>query len=183
MKNNRCLGVMIAKANSNRLPGKNRRDFHGKEMFLHNLEKMLSVFQNVIFDSDCSEMIGLAEQLGASARIRPRHLCGDDVPSVPIFQSILESNSAFDYMLNLQANSPNVTVPTIERCLDSISMDGVQEVLTCYRDYKINGSVWAFSKRRLETYGDPYTHLPDILVVDESIDVHTIKELEAARGA
>ena len=44
-KVNNCLGVMIAKGDSLRLPRKNQLIFTGKPMFLINLEKLLTFSQ------------------------------------------------------------------------------------------------------------------------------------------
>ena len=56
------------------------------------------------------------------------------------------------------------------------------ELLTIYPSLKINGSLWGFSKNKLLNYGDPYVHEPDVLLTDESIDVHTIEEYNIAHS-
>ena len=174
------LGVMIAKRESTRLPGKNLLDFNGHPMFIWNLKKLLNVFETVVFDSDCHEMRDMACALGAIPHKRKVALEGNDVPSVPIFQSIIEDAPEFQAIINLQANSPGTPVDVIKQCAQIIEIDSIHEVLTFYSSRDVNGSVWGFSRERLNNYGDYYVHYPDALVLDNSIDIHTREEFLAA---
>lgn len=179
-KKKHILGVMIAKRESTRLPGKNLKDFHGMPMFLWNLKKLLNIFESVVFDSDCESMCEIAREVGAFSSLRDVDLRGNNVPSVPLFQSILDKFPQFDYLVNVQANSPNTPESVISNCGDILNLPGINEVLTAYSNREINGSVWGFSRMRIETYGDYYVHAPDALVLDDSIDIHTIDEFKKA---
>jgi hypothetical protein len=68
----------------------------------------------------------------------------------------------------------------IKNCGDIIELSGINEVLTAYSNREINGSVWGFSRMRLEDYGDYYVHAPDALVLDDSIDIHTEDDYKKA---
>ena len=174
------LGVMIAKRESTRLPGKNLLEINGHPMFIWNLKKLLNVFETVVFDSDCQEMLDMACSIGATAHKRKVTLEGNDVPSVPIFKSIIEDEPGFQALINLQANSPGTPEEVIKQCAHIIALESIHEVLTFYSSRDINGSVWGFSKERLNNYGDYYVHYPDALVMDDSIDIHTKDDFLAA---
>ena len=172
-----CVGLMIAKRDSIRLPGKNRLDFIGAPLFEWNLNKILSTGIKVYFDSDSEELLLQSEKLGAIPHLRPDHLLGHDIPSIPIFQQLYDDfsiNSAS--LLNIQANSPNVSIDLIDKAIYILKNLHCDELLTIYPSLKINGSLWGFSSDRLLNYGDPYVHKPDVLLTDKSIDVHTIEE-------
>ena len=173
---------MIAKKESLRLPGKNMRDFNGVPMFLWNLKKLVCLFDTVVFDSDCADMCALAAETGAHTNLRDLDLRGDDVPSVPIFLSVINKFPNFYKLISLQANSPNSSAEVISRCVIELLKDDVDEVLTRYGNGKVNGSVWGLSRYRLENYGDFYSHSPDVLVIDDSIDIHTYGEYIKARS-
>jgi CMP-N-acetylneuraminic acid synthetase len=175
-KNQHCLGVMIAKKESTRLIGKNTKTFNGSPMFLWNLKKLVDLFGTVVFDSDCAEMCKMAREMGAKPHLRPMDLRGNDIPSVPLFKSISDEYPHFDSIVNVQANSPNTSEGVIQKCGEIIRMPGVREVLTSYSSREINGSVWCFNRSRLNDYGDYYVHYPDVLVIDDSIDIHTEEE-------
>lgn len=174
------LGVMIAKRQSTRLPGKNLLEFNGYPMFIWNLKKLLNIFETVVFDSDCQEMCEMACAIGAIPHKRKVALEGNDVPSVPIFKSIIEDEPEFRALINLQANSPGTPEEVIRQCAHIIEINSIDEVLTFYSSRDINGSVWGFSKDRLNNYGDYYVHYPDALVLDDSIDIHTKEDFLAA---
>lgn len=164
---------MIAKKESLRLPGKNMKDFNGVPMFLWNLKKLVCLFDTVVFDSDCVDMCALAAEAGAHISLREQNLRGNDVPSVPIFSSVINRFPDLNKLISLQANSPHTSLDVINRCATKLLMDGVEEVLTRYENGEINGSVWGLSRYRLKNYGDFYSHSPDVLVIDDSIDIHT----------
>ncbi|MEC9248618.1 MAG: hypothetical protein VX986_06320 [Pseudomonadota bacterium] len=171
---------MIVKGESTRLPYKNTLRFLGRPLFERNLLKLLEMEITVVVDSDSDEILSRSEEMGAVPRIRPSSLRGHEVPSVPIFASILEEFSQYEALLNVQANSPCVAREVIQSCLHGLMDTNIDEVLTCYSDYALNGSVWGFSRNRVFNYGDFYSHSPDLLVVDDSIDVHTKEEFELA---
>jgi len=174
---------MIAKSESLRLPRKNMLDFMGGPLFEWNLNKILSTGIKVYFDSDSEELLSRSEKLGAIPHLRPKYLLGHDIPSVPIFRQLYEDfslNSA--PLLNIQANSPNIPLELIEKAIYILNNLDFDELLTIYPNLKINGSLWGFSSDRLYNYGDPYVHKPDILLIDESIDVHIDEEYKAAHS-
>jgi len=178
-----CVGLMIAKRNSLRLPGKNTLVFMGAPLFEWNLKKILSTGISVYFDSDSEELLTKAEKLGAIPHTRPGHLLGNDIPSVPIFQQLYQDFSlGTTPLLNIQANSPNVPTELIEKSIHLLGNLNFHELLTIYPDLKINGSLWGFSSNRLLNYGDPFVHKPDILLTDDSIDIHIIEEYNLAHS-
>jgi CMP-N-acetylneuraminic acid synthetase len=174
---------MIAKGASRRLDRKNSLPFCGRPLFEWNLEKLLKLGIPVHFDSDDRTMLNRAQTMGAIAHKRPARLCGHEVPSVPIFQEIVNGLSIRPKtILNLQANSPNCSQIVLEKCLRVARHVPFNELLTVYPDRRNNGSIWGFSIDRLMNYGDPHVHVPDVLIVDDSIDVHTMDDfLEAER--
>jgi CMP-N-acetylneuraminic acid synthetase len=179
---NQVVGFMIAKGSSRRLNGKNSLLLCGRPMFEWNLEKLLKLDIPVHFDSDDAVLLQRAGAMGALVHLRPEKLRGHDVPSVPIFQEMVTGISEKPKaILNLQANSPNCSQSTLERCLAVARYVPFTELLTVYPDGRNNGSVWGFSLERLMNYGDPYVHFPDILLVDASIDIHTIEDFNEAQ--
>lgn len=173
---------MIAKEESQRLPGKNFRQFKGAPLFEHNLRKLLRLFGSVIFDSDSEHLLEAARNLGATPHLRSTEVRGNDIPSVEVFQGIVSSYPEYLYFLNVQANSPGIADEVIARCAQSLRLPDVAEVLTCYPSGQINGSAWGLTRGRIRNYGNPYLHLPDILIVDSSIDIHTQKDFEKAEA-
>jgi|TARA_B100001059_G_C17838713_1_gene590258 CMP-N-acetylneuraminic acid synthetase len=172
---------MIAKGSSTRLANKNTLDFCGKPLYQWNLQKLLNIFSKVVFDSDNIEMLDHAKKVGAIPHKREEKLLGDEVPSVPIFQSIIKKFPEYSFMINVQANSPTISNSTIKKIKNISTFNNVNEILTMFSDFSINGAVWGISRYRLDNYGCYYTKKPDALILDTSQDIHTQEEFDSAQ--
>lgn len=170
--------LILAKSQSGRLPNKNTLEFNGVPMFVNNLRKCKEFFPKVYVSSDSDSILRDAELAGAIPIKRSVNLCGD-VPNIPVYQHALDKMDDCDGIVAVQANSPTIkpeTILLVKRIVEA----GAQEVMTCWPDHSIYGSVWALSKKKLLSYGDPYNPRPDVLVVDTSTDIHTLEDyLEA----
>lgn len=172
------VALILAKKNSRRLPEKNRLDFNGVPMFLVNTKKCLKIFSRVYVSSDDDWILSEAEDAGAIPIKRPEELCGD-TPNIPVYQHALQFMNGVDGIVAVQANSPTINSKIIEN-VKSLILMGAREVMTKHQDGTIYGSVWGLSRKRLENYGDPYKPNPDLLLVDCSIDIHTIEDFKKA---
>lgn len=183
---------MIVKGKSKRLPRKNLREFKGEPMFLHNLKKCLDIFPEVYVSSESDEVLSLAWNAGAKTIKRPEELCGE-TPDIPVFQHALEQIDA-DGIVAVHANNPCIKKELISLCKKVLEL-GTPEVMTCYPMSKksfykeqgnpINGSIRGFHRKRLENYNDPYHPCPEVLIVDDSLEIETekdYKQLEAFKG-
>ncbi len=171
---------MLVKSESQRLPGKNTKLFNGKQMFLWNLEKCLKVFDEVYVSSDDYKILQDAGKEGALAIHRTKELCGD-CPDIPVFlHALSKMPKEVDGIVAVHADTP-----LIERNLIALAKKlletGVQEVMTCkpmqhspvYKasHNNIGGSIRGIARERLENYGSPFEPNPDVLLVDDSIEI------------
>lgn len=148
-------------------------------MFQVNVEKCLSIFKDVYVSSDSVEILGLAESLGAIGIQRGLELCGD-TPNIPVYQHALKNmKGKVDVIVAVQANSPTIKKETIIKVKEIMEL-GFNEVMTCDEDYKIYGSVWALTTKKLKVYKGYFNPKPDVLVLDRSIDIHTQKDYNEA---
>jgi len=175
---------MLAKGSSRRLSNKNRREFAGVPMFLHNLQKMVHLGLDPILDSDDDEILDLAASVGATPHRRNSDLEGPDVPTLPIVRSNFEAFGIQEptCAVIVQANSPNLRMETIRQAVQMITRCDLHEVMSANPDKSHNGSVWAVSHERLMDYGDHYVHRTDALVVDDSVDIHLPEDLAGAEA-
>ncbi len=175
------MGLILAKENSKRLPNKNKLDFHGRPMFLINVEKCLKVFDEVYVTSDSREMLSLAEEIGAKGIWRDEKLCQDDTPNIPVYQYCLAHIGDVDGIVAVQACSPNVSEKTLITAKGLMEL-GYKEVMTCHplehtnnyheQSAKVYGSVWGIESEKLRRYKDAYKPTPDVFIVDDSEDIH-----------
>jgi hypothetical protein len=157
-------------------------------MFLWNLEKCLRIFDEVYVSSDDYGILKLASLEGAKPIHREKELCGD-CPDIPVFQHAFKKMKGVDGLVAVHANNPNIECNLIVLTKKILEM-GVPEVMTCYpmasfNGYKtqsnpINGSIRGISKERLENYPDPYHPQPEVLLVDDSLEIETSEDFEDA---
>lgn len=171
--------LILAKSKSQRLAEKNTREFHGEPMFLVNTKKCLKIFDKVYVSSDGEEILRQAREAGAIPIRRGEDLCGD-VPNIPVYKHALQRMTKTDALVAVQANSPTVSPNLIALVKQIIDGGLVDEVMTCSPDYSIYGSIWAVRTDKLKKYGDPYRPKPTVLVVDNSVDIHTEADYVAA---
>lgn len=147
-------------------------------MYLENTAKCLKYFRRVYVSTDSPDIIRRAEWIGAKGILRPMWLCGD-TPNIPVYKHALSQMKDADILIAVQVNSPNID-PNLIAIVKHLMLMGVDEVMTCDKDYKIYGSIWAITREKLENYGDPYKPTPHMLLVDESIDIHTDEDYQKA---
>ena len=177
--------LTIAKGDSKRLKNKNKLIYKNKPMFLWNIEKGLSISKDYYFNSDDNEMISRASKLGLKIIKREKKLMGHEIPSRLIFKSCLDKiPKKFDGILHIQANSPNLDKNLIKCALKIMSLDNINEILTCDENYNQYGSLWGITRKRIKEYNmnknihDRKVIKPDCLILDNSIDIHTLKDFK-----
>ncbi len=176
----KTYALMLVKSESKRLPNKNSLVFHGKPMFLHNLDKCLGIFDRVFVSSDSDDILDWADSRGAIAIKRPIELCGD-VANIPVYKHAVQFMGDVDAIVAVQANSPTVLPIIIKEIKDA--MNYYDEAMTVHPDGKKYGSVWGISMARLNRYQsvyDFYNPDPQFIIEDHSVDIHTEQDFNNA---
>ena len=169
--------LIIAKSNSTRLKDKNVRDFCGKPMFIWNTKKCVKLGDTYV-SSDSDHILELAKKAGAKTIKRPKKLCGQK-PNIPVYQHAIQFMDNPDILIAVQANSPTLNSTLIKRITEL--MKDNEEIMTKHTSGDIYGSVWALTINRLNNYPNPYFPVPDVMLVDNSIDIHNERDLEETK--
>ena len=180
----KILFLMIVKKNSLRLKRKNLQNFFGESLFMYNLKKICKIkgSHHFCIDSDCLSILRSAKRYSCLTNVRDISLRGHEVPSIPIFKSVLKkSANSYDYLFNVQANSPNVHLKTLKNIIRILKIQKPKELITKYSNGKRNGSVWCFDTNHIFKIKDFYNTQPDYFQIDNSVDIHTRYEFEKAK--
>lgn len=108
----RCLGVMLARGGSKRIPGKNVRDFCGRPLIWWTLEsaRRSGCFSEIIVNTDDDAIASISAELGATIYRRPEELAGDVIRMDDVFAemgaTLFGGKSPFDCVVSLEATSP-----------------------------------------------------------------------------
>jgi CMP-N-acetylneuraminic acid synthetase len=120
----KIAGIITARSNSKRLPGKNLRDFHGRPLLAHTCTaaRESGVFDEVWINTDAPEIADVASKYDVRClELRPAALARDDIPSQPVVAWQLNAlrRAGFDYDLFylLQPTSPLRTADDIRAAL------------------------------------------------------------------
>ena len=118
-----------------------------------------------------SELVArVAAAAGAIVLRRPEALAEDAVPSVPVFQHLVE-HFPCDVHVNLNLNFPRCEAAVVDQAVEQAILHG--EALS------VPFAVWAQTAARLGSYEDPFTitatRFDDARAGD--LDIHTLDDL------
>ncbi len=141
------VGSIIARLGSKRLPYKNLLPFAGKPLVGLGIEilRRARLVDEIVVSTESELIARVALDFGATVLRRPEAMAGDDVPSVPVFQHIVE-NFPCDLHVNFNINFPMCDPAVIDRAVQLAAKDG--EALS--RPY----AAWAQTVERLANYRD-----------------------------
>lgn len=143
------VGSIIARLGSKRLTYKNLLPFKGKPLIGLGVELLRQAerVDEIVVSTESELIARVALDFGATVLFRPPELARDDVPSVPVFQHIVEHHNC-DVHVNFNINFPLCDPAVIDRAVELAARDG--EALS--RPY----AAWAQTVECLANYGDIY---------------------------
>ncbi|GAB4275506.1 MAG: hypothetical protein Tsb0018_06870 [Opitutales bacterium] len=170
----KVVGSVIARLGSKRLPYKNILPFLGKPLVGLGVEKLKAArrVDHVIVSTESELIARIAHDFGAEVLLRPPELAEDDIPSIPVFQHIVEHYPC-DVHVNYNINFPLCDPAVIDAAVE-YALEWGEALSDPY-------AVWAQTSTCLRDYGDPWVitaqSFPDARA--SSIDVHTEEDLLA----
>ncbi len=173
----KVVGSVIARLGSKRLPYKNLLPFEGVPLVRLGVLKLLSspVIDQVVISTESDLIAHQVKDLDVCLIKRPEDLSRDDIPSIPVFQHIMQHVGG-DIHLNYNINFPNCDVAVFERAIEMASMNAIGEALS------VPYAVWAQSVKCLSEYPDPWNITAERFDDDRILepDIHELADLEHA---
>lgn len=164
----KIIALLPMKANSNRVKGKNFRNFAGKPLYCWILETLLSIesISEIIINTDAYDILQKNELLNNDKiRLieRPTEICGDEVSMNKIISHDL-INSDGDIYLMTHTTNPLLTSNTISSCIDEF-LDK-----TLITDYDSLFTVNEIQTRFYNKKGKPINHNPKKLIPTQDLE-------------
>ncbi|MDH7944938.1 acylneuraminate cytidylyltransferase family protein [Pseudohongiella sp. SYSU M77423] len=168
MKKPRIVALLPMKANSQRVQGKNFRDFCGKPLFRWVLDTLLEIkdIDKIVINTDA---VGILEEHGVVStdriviRKRAPKICGDDVSmNLVIADDVLNVKS--DLYLMTHTTNPFLSADTIQTSIDKFihaSGEGIADSL-----FTVN----KIQSRFYSQDGSPVNHDPKRLVPTQQLE-------------
>lgn len=164
----RTVALLPMKANSERVKGKNFRDFCGKPLFRWILDTLLAVdeIDEVIINTDARGILadnGLVESDRVRIRDRKPEICGDEV-SMNLVLADDVANVPADIYLMTHTTNPLMSADTIRQAL---------AVFQEAREVGKADSLFTVDKVQTRFYradGSPVNHDPDNLIPTQDLE-------------
>ncbi|MDC1279819.1 acylneuraminate cytidylyltransferase family protein [Pelagibacteraceae bacterium] len=123
MKKQKIVALLPMKAHSERIKGKNFKNFNGKPLFSWMLDTLIAIkeIDHVIINTDARETLlekGLIETDRVIIRNRKQEICGDTISMNLIIQDDIENINADIYLMTHTTN-PLISGNTIKEALES----------------------------------------------------------------
>ena len=151
IRDKKVLAVILARAGSKGIPGKNYRDLLGKPLFWWSVEAALKskYIDEVVVSSNCKEcekiflvlIDGLSDEDANRTGFihRPEEISGDlskneDALIHTINYAYQEYEYRYDIVVNLQVTSPCRLDGLVDRCIEAYDEGGYDSLLTGTKD-------------------------------------------------
>ena len=161
------VALLPLKANSERVKGKNFREFAGKPLFKWIPDALVEVkeIDCIIINTDARKILeanGLKESSRIRLRERKSELCGDFVSMNKIIEDDVSNVESVDYLMTHTTNP-------------LISPQTIRSAITDYKEGKAKGKDSLFSVNRHQTRfykknGAPINHDPDHLIRTQDLE-------------
>lgn len=164
----KIIALLPMKANSERVKGKNFKDFVGKPLFRWVLDTLLSIeeIDEIVINTDAREILaenGLTDTDRITIRDRRPEICGDLVSMNKVISDDLANTDADIYLMTHTTN-PLISKKTIEECVKQF----------CESTEKgESDSVFTVNKVQTRFYREdatPVNHDPDNLIRTQDLE-------------
>jgi 3-deoxy-manno-octulosonate cytidylyltransferase (CMP-KDO synthetase) len=116
------IGVIPARYESSRFPGKPLADIHGKTMIQHVYEQASKALEMVFVATDDMRILEAVRKFGGRVVLTsPDHMSGTDRCAEAVLYAEKASNSVFDVVLNVQGDEPFIEpcqIELVKSCFD-----------------------------------------------------------------
>ena len=146
------LGLIAAKDNSNRFPGKNKHIHNGEPLFWHSVKPLLDSdkVDDVYVITDSDYIKSYCEERNVGVIWRPKNASRDEDKLVNILRfGYYSLDVDYDVIVSLMANCPGHSTNIIDDGIDLLQNKKLREVRSFNKDGEESG-VLIFSKEILQ---------------------------------
>jgi len=156
---NKLVAIVPMRHSSERVPGKNYRDFAGKPLFHHIVQSLLDceLIDKVVIDTDSPIIIEQAQKEFPDVIIleRPKHLRDGSIPMNDVLLNCINQVPS-EFYLQTHSTNPILTTSTI-----------TEAVKTFFKQFPMYDSLFSVTKRNVrfwDSLARPINHNQNILL-------------------
>tara|TARA_B100000674_G_scaffold92251_1_gene64851 strand:+ start:1327 stop:2013 length:687 start_codon:yes stop_codon:yes gene_type:complete len=165
----KIVALLPMKANSERVKGKNFKNFCGKPLFKWVLDKLLDIneISEVIINTDAQEILyenGMEDNEKILVRNRRKEICGDLVSMNLIINDDVQNIDADIYLMTHTTN-PLISIDTIKKAISKFTkaLESNQNIDSLF-------SVNLIQERYYDSAAKPINHDPNNLVRTQDLE-------------
>lgn len=158
-KKEHIIALLPMKGNSERVPGKNLKDFNGTPLFYHVLKSLSDskYIKHIIINTDSKQIADLAKSYSSKVIIhtRPQEICGDFVSMNDIINFDINQRTEH-FFLQTHSTNPLLKTQTIDKAIEDF-----------FNNTKTHDSIFSVTKLQTRLYwedGKPINHNPNELL-------------------
>ena len=174
---NVCV-IIPARKNSKRLQNKNIKQIWGKPMLYWTVlaSKKSQYVKNVYVSSEDDEILKISKKYGAKIIKRPAYLSKDNVFKMDVIRHAVENiKNKPSLVISLQANSPDIHSTDINRGIEKLIRNNLNEVIST----DLNGIQNAALRiMKLETVFQKSLSTYCGFITTDTTDIHTKNDLK-----
>lgn len=174
------VGIVAAKENSSRFPGKNYFVLNGVPLFWHSVQPLLdSTYVDDVYVATNSEVISsYCKNKNVKVIWRGPNCSDNDEPLLSILKYAYQSLSThYQYLITIMANCPFHTASTVDNALLKIQTGNYNEI----RSFNSNGDengLMVFKSSIIKEHLQISSHIGSINA--EAMEIHYESEIETA---
>mgnify|MGYP001564315056 CR=1 FL=1 len=179
------IGIVPARGGSKRLPGKNLRLFHGKQLINWTIEsaRQSRFIDKLVVSTEDEAIIQAVSDKGVEIVNRPQELADDKSSVYDAIFHVLAQYEPFDYTVLLQVTSPLRTVEDIDGSIHHCWASNAPSCITITQGRPdANGAVYVawttWLKEQLLFDGGRTVVYP--MPQERSVDINSIQDFERA---
>ena len=182
----KILGIILARAGSKRLPGKNTKTLIDKPLIEWTIQAAVnSKIDKTILSTDCLSCKMIAEDYGIEVYDRTDHLASDTTTSADVILDLMKNIKGFTHILLLQPTSPLRTADDIDgiiRYYQIVSKyyEKITVVSANIKTRNINGALYMSEWNQFledKKFEEDYIYW---MTPEKSIDIDTQEDFEKA---
>lgn len=141
----KTIGIIPARYNSTRFPGKPLYNIFGKPMIQHVYDKASAVLDDVIVATDDKRIFEVVNKFGKCIITSSDHISGTDrcMEALDIIQRI--NNTTYDYVINIQGDEPFINTMQIKKIDDLLKTDKA-DIATLVKKISSSEDIFDFNK-------------------------------------
>lgn len=171
--------VIPARKGSERLPGKNLKEFKGKSLVEIAIDQALRIFpkDRIIVNSDDKRILKIAEKKQVAAYNRPEGLALSETSMTDVLKDLVNNfGLEISVIVLLQPTSPLRSDDDIKSAIAQFWIGGKKSLATVSPNKKYNGAVFIY---RSDSISPNYEHFY-VMDKERSIDIDTQLDWEIA---